>query len=122
MSIRSITILTISWKLTIILQNIWRRVVGSVLSNISYSNIFLCFFLERFHQNSQAVLATLSIKVQPLMKGYELASPSLTDVTGELILGLLEIKHSMTRLPASHWLRSDTVPKKTAPIPAQPRK
>ena len=56
--------------------------------------------LEKCHQNSQAVLAAL--------KGYE-ASLSLTDVTEELKV-LQEIKHSMTRLPASHWLRSDTGP------------
>ena len=37
-------------------QNILRKVLGSVLNNISPSNIFATMVLfERFHQNRQAV-------------------------------------------------------------------
>ena len=36
----SIRLLTITWELSLILQNVWRRVVGKVLINISPANIF----------------------------------------------------------------------------------
>ena len=53
----------ITLKLRIILQNIWRRVVGNVLMNISPSNTFLTLLLPAiFHQNCQAVLAAVSIE------------------------------------------------------------
>ena len=43
-------LLTITWKLRMILQNIWRRVFGHVLINISPPNIFPNMFLsEIFH-------------------------------------------------------------------------
>ena len=48
-------ILTITWKLRIILQIIGSRVVGGVLINIFPSNIFqISLLLERFHQNYKA--------------------------------------------------------------------
>ena len=48
-------LLTITSELSLILQNIWRRVVGNVLNNISHSNIFPVLLLPaRFHQNRQA--------------------------------------------------------------------
>ena len=50
----------ITSKLRVILENISRRVVVSVLMDISPSNIFLIMLLlERYQQNSQAVLGTL---------------------------------------------------------------
>ena len=43
-------------------QNISRKVLGSVRNDISPSNMFATMVLfERFHQNSQAVLAAVSI-------------------------------------------------------------
>ena len=45
-----------------ILQNIWRRLVGNILINIPPLNISPnVLLLKRFHQNSQAVLAAMSI-------------------------------------------------------------
>ena len=45
-----------------ILQNIWRRVVGNVLINISPSNIFPNMLLpQRFHLHCQAVMDAVSI-------------------------------------------------------------
>ena len=58
----SIILLTITFELHEILQNISRKVVGNVLINISPSNIFSNMLsFERFHQNCQAVLAVVSI-------------------------------------------------------------
>ena len=48
-------LLTITLELRMILQNISRGVVGSVLMNISPSNILpIVLKSERFHQNCQA--------------------------------------------------------------------
>ena len=48
-------LLTITFELGIILQNIWRRVVGNVLINISPSNILpIVLKPDRFLQNCQA--------------------------------------------------------------------
>ena len=48
-------LMTITCKLRIILQNIGRRVVGSIVGNISYSIIIpIMLFPEIFHQNCQA--------------------------------------------------------------------
>ena len=45
-----------------ILQNIWREVVGNVPIDISPSNIFLTVLLAAsFHQKCPAVLAAVSI-------------------------------------------------------------
>ena len=45
-----------------LLENIWRRVVGNILMNISTSNISWNMLLaKRFHQNNQAVSAAVSI-------------------------------------------------------------
>ena len=45
-----------------LLENIWRRVVGNILMNISPSNISWNMLLAKlFHQNYQAVLAAVSI-------------------------------------------------------------
>ena len=59
----SIILLTITLELRMVLQNISRRVVGDVLTDISPSNIFLTFmpFPAGFYQNYQAVLASVSI-------------------------------------------------------------
>ena len=55
-------ILTITQKSRIILQDIWRRVVGNVLINISPSNMFPYMPLEkRINQNSAAVLVAVSM-------------------------------------------------------------
>ena len=54
-------LLAIILELKIILQNIWRRVVGKVLINISPSNILLIMLLlARFRQHCLAVLTDLS--------------------------------------------------------------
>ena len=54
-------LLKITLELTMILQNISRRVVGNVLISISPSNSFLNMLsLKRFHQNCQADLAVVS--------------------------------------------------------------
>ena len=56
MSSGPVTFMTITLKVRIILENIWRRVVGNVQINISPLNIFLNLLLPaRFHQNDQAV-------------------------------------------------------------------
>ena len=48
----SIILLTVTLKVRMILQNIWRRVVGYVLIAISLTNIFLTLLLPAiFHQN-----------------------------------------------------------------------
>ena len=45
-----------------LLENIWRRVVGNILMNISPSNISWNMLLaKRFHQNNQTVSAAVSI-------------------------------------------------------------
>ena len=45
-----------------LLENIWRRVVGNILMNISPLNISWNMLLaKRFHQNHHAVLAAVSI-------------------------------------------------------------
>ena len=63
--------MTVTLELTIILQNISRRVVGNVLINIPPSNMFLILHLPAiFHQNCQAVLAAVSIN------GLKLKSPN----------------------------------------------
>ena len=50
-------LLKITFELFTNLQNIWRRVVCWVFINVSPSNIFWkLLLLERYHQNSQAVL------------------------------------------------------------------
>ena len=52
----------ITLELGMHLQNIWWRVVGNVMINISLSNIFLNMLLTaKFHQNYQAVLGVVSI-------------------------------------------------------------
>ena len=62
LSSASIILLTITLKLRKVLQNIWRRVVGDVLPDISPSNIFLTMpFPARFYQNDQAALAAVGI-------------------------------------------------------------
>ena len=49
-----------------LLENIWRRVVGNILMNISPSNISWNMLLaKRFHQNHPAVLAAVSIDGLP---------------------------------------------------------
>ena len=58
----SMIILIITWVFRIILQNIWRRVVGSSRSNISLSNIFATLLLTwRFHQNCQTAFGIVCI-------------------------------------------------------------
>ena len=42
-------------------QNIWRRVIGKNLMNISTSNISTTTPFPAFHQNCQAILAAASI-------------------------------------------------------------
>ena len=55
LSSRAMILLTITFELGIILQKIWRRVVGNVLINISPSNILpIVLKPERFLQNCQA--------------------------------------------------------------------
>ena len=55
----------ITLELKIILQNISRRVLGSVLNNISPSNIFsTMLLLERFHQNCLAVFGRIKLTLQ----------------------------------------------------------
>ena len=47
-------LLTITFEMGMILQKIWRGVVGNVLTIISHSNILpILQKSERFHQNSQ---------------------------------------------------------------------
>ena len=54
-------LLSILFELAIILQTIWRSVVGNALINISLSIIFLNMILpEMFHQNCKSVLAVVS--------------------------------------------------------------
>ena len=62
MSSGTITILKITLKFGINLQNISRGVVYKVLKSMSPSNIFLKLqLLERYHQNCQAVLAATGL-------------------------------------------------------------
>ena len=59
-----------------LLENIWRRVVGNILMNISPSNISWNMLLaKRFHQNHQAILAAVSING---LKRFSLSSLSNT--------------------------------------------
>ena len=58
----SMILKTIILELHMVLQNIWKKVVGYDLFNISPSNIFLFMLLPaRFNQNCQVVLAAVSI-------------------------------------------------------------
>ena len=57
-----IILLTITLELGMVFQNVWSRVVGDVLTDISTSNIFLTMlFPAECYQNYQAVLAFGSI-------------------------------------------------------------
>ena len=71
-----------------ILQNIWRRVVGNIGINISPSNIFLAMLLRaRFDQNCQAVLDAVSTYGLEASKPWQcverrlVASPTRTVLT-----------------------------------------
>ena len=60
----SMILLTITFKLMMISQNISRRVVGNVLVNISPSNISLTMLSPaRFHQNCQTLASGVSGQV-----------------------------------------------------------
>ena len=48
----------------VVLQNIWRRVIGNVLSNISPSNIIPTLFLSEWFQSCQATKTSLTILVK----------------------------------------------------------
>ena len=51
----SMLLLMINFDLRMILQNLWRRVVGNVLMNISPSNILLTMLLPtKYHQSCSA--------------------------------------------------------------------
>ena len=68
LSSRSVLLLTVSLELEIILQNIWRRVVGGVLIDTTPSNIFsTMLLLKRFHQVFQALLAAPRVNGLTLM-------------------------------------------------------
>ena len=57
----SMVLLTITFELRMILQNIWRRVVGNVLINISPSNILnKCFSLSPIHPLNPLILKSSS--------------------------------------------------------------
>ena len=68
----------ITWKIRTIFQNIWGRVVGNILINISYSNIFPSIIFpdtDTFHQYCQAVFAAVSTNSCPAMWPMGLTCP-----------------------------------------------
>ena len=72
----STILLAITLESKMIVKNIWRRVVGNVLMNISPSTFFLTVLQPaRFHQNCQAALGScehdLSSSVSSDMNGAE---------------------------------------------------
>ena len=64
----SFIVVTITDKRRVILENIWRRVVGSVLIKISPSNIFISMLSpEKIHQICQASSVIFQIFVREVL-------------------------------------------------------